>query len=167
MAMAKQVKKKLKNQQSDPKQKLFWQILIIALVVVVLITIALTAFLTSETTFRTNLTFSGTGKAKGLSSMLDAKLVCDQKVKDKYNKVLQSSTLNHLSSRYDDEYGGYKLFYNVSVYRDENRKSGTKDIMYRCYIYNDGDVSETGIIRLTPPPAKASRKTDGNPFGFK
>jgi len=165
MAMAKPKKIKLKKPQPDPKQKLFWQVLIIVLVVIVLISIALTAFFTSEIAFRS--TLSGENQSKGLSSMLDAKLVCDQKVKDKYDKVLQSSTLNRLSSRYDDNYGGYKLYYNVSVYRDAHRKSGTKDLMYRCHIYNDGDVSDTGIIRTTPSTAKTSRKDNGNPFGFK
>ncbi len=167
MAKAKKAKAAAQAPKPEGSKKLLWQVLIIVFVIIVLITIALTAFLTSETTFRSNLTFSGAGQSKGLSSMLDAKLVCDQKVKNKYKNVLQSSTLNHLSSRYDEGYGGYKLFYNVSVYRDEKRKSGTTDIMYRCYIYNDGDVSETGIIQMTPPPAKARRKTDSNPFGFK
>lgn len=162
--MAKPAKIKLKKPQPDPKQKLFWQVFIIIFVVIILVAIALTAFFTSEIAFRS--TLSGESPSKGVNSMLDAKLVCDQKVKDKYDDLLQSSTLNRLSSRYDENYGGYKLFYDVSIFRDENRKSGTKELIYRCHIYNDGDVSETGVLPTRSPHGKASRKNNVNIFGF-
>ncbi len=98
--------------------------------------------------------------------MTDAKIVCDKEVKEKYGSLLQVATLNHTSSRYEDHFGGYKLFYDVSVYRNKERTSGTSHLMFKCYVYTDGDVSETGIIKTTPTPARALRKTDSNFFGF-
>ena len=152
------------GQKLEQRKKVIWQVLILVVVFITLGVISLTAFFTSKTTFRS--TMLGTNKASELSSMTDAKLACDIKVKNKYGSLLQSAPLNSLSSRYEDDYGGYKLFYDVSVYRNKDRKSGINRLIFKCYILNDGDVSETGIIKSTLPPAKVRRKTDGNIFGF-
>lgn len=164
--------KKAKEKASDPsteqqpqlRKKIVWQVIILAVVLIILGAIALTAFFTSKTTFRS--TVLGPNKSSGLNSMTDAKLACDKKVTNKYGPLLQSSPLNYMSSRYEEDFGGYKLFYDVRVYRNEERNSGVERIMFKCFIFNDGDISETGVIKTTPPPAKASRKIDGNFFGF-
>lgn len=152
------------DQQPDRRKKFIWQVLILVVVLIVLGAISLTAFFTSKTTFRSKVL--GINEASGVSSMTDAKLACDKKIKNKYGSLLQSAPLNSVSSRYEDDFGGYKLFYDVSVYRNKDRRSGINRVIFKCFIFNDGDVSETGIIKTTPPPAKARRKIDSNIFGF-
>jgi cytoskeletal protein RodZ len=155
---------KAKKSKPKNKKKLLWQIIILMIVLIALAASAFTAFFTSTITFGTK-PLDGK-KVSGLSSMTDAKLVCDKEVKEKYGNSLQVATLNHSSSRYEDHYGGYKLFYDVRVYRNQAKTSGTDHLMFKCYVYNDGDVSETGIIKTAPTPAKALRKSDSNFFGF-
>ena len=164
MSTNKKAKGKSADQQPDRRKKVFWQVLIMVVVLIALGAISLTAFFTAKTTFRS--TILGSNKASGLSSMTDAKLACDKKVKGKYGSLLQAAPLNYSSSRYEDDFDGYKLFYDVSVYRNKERNSGVNRLIFKCFIFNDGDVSETGIIKTTPTPAKARRKIDGNIFGF-
>jgi ribosomal protein L17 len=152
------------DQKLDRRNKVILQVIILVTVLITLGAISFTAFSTSKTTFRS--TMLGMNKASEVSSMTDAKLACDVKVKNKYGSSLQSALLNSLSSRYEDDFGGYKLFYDASVYRNKNRRSGINRVIFKCFILNDGDVTETGIIKSTPPRAKARRKIDDNIFGF-
>jgi hypothetical protein len=152
------------DQKLDGRNKVIRQVIILVVAMITLGAISFTAFFISKTTFRS--TILGMNKASEVNSMTDAKLACDIKVKNKYGSSLQSARLNSLSSRYEDDFGGYKLFYDVSVYRNKDRRSGINRVIFKCFILNDGDVSETGIIKSTPPRAKARRKIDGNIFGF-
>ena len=152
------------SQKPNRKKKLLWQLLILIIVLVILGAISLTAFFTSTITFRSKL--FDDKKALRLATMTDAKLVCDKEVKEKYGSLLQVASLNYSSSRYEEHFGGYKLFYDVRVYRNQEKTSGINELMFKCYVYTDGDVSETGIIRTAPTPAKALRKIDNNFFGF-
>jgi hypothetical protein len=155
---------KSKDQKPSRQKIIYRQALILIVVFIALIAIALTAFFASKMTFRFK--WFDAKKVSSISSMTDAKLACDKKVKEKYGSLLQFSSLNNGSSRYEEHFGGYKLFYNVSVYRNEERSSGTKALMFKCYIYTDGGVSETGSVSTGLGPGKASRKIDSNYFGF-
>lgn len=156
--------KKAKRKPMRRRAKIIWQMAVLVLVLVVLAAISLVAFFTSETTFRS--TFAGVGKSSEVSSMLDAKLICDKKVKDKYDKSLQHSTLNDYSSRYEADFGGYKLFYDVNVYRSKRRNDGTDRFMFKCYVLSDGNISQASVVKRVSRAPEASRKTKTNLFGY-
>jgi hypothetical protein len=148
----------------DRQTKMRRQAAIIVAGLGVLGAIALVAFFTSSANFRSK--FLGSSESLALHSMTDAKFACDKKVASKFGDLLQYATLNDISSRYDNDFGGYKLFYDVSVYRSKERNSGVKEVMYKCHIRDDGDVGDTGIIPSARTGNKDIQATDGNVFGF-
>jgi|AntAceMinimDraft_12_1070368.scaffolds.fasta_scaffold93347_2 hypothetical protein len=152
------------TQTPDRKKKMRRQVFILLAVLITLGAIAQIVFFMSSDTFRTK--FLGFDESLGLKSMTDGKLACDKKVKGRFGRLLQYSTLNNTASRYDDDFGGYKLFYDVSIYRNKERNSGVKQVMYKCHIHNDGDIREARVIQSTRDPNSGSQEIDGNIFGF-
>jgi hypothetical protein len=152
------------KQAPGRRQKMRRHVFVSLVVLIALGAIALSIFFGSSFSFRAQ--FLVASESQKLKSMTDAKLACDKKVEGKFGRLLQLATLNNASSRYDDDFGGYQLVYDVSVYRDKERDSGVRQVMYKCHIYNDGDVREKGVIQSTRTPGKASQETDENIFGF-
>jgi hypothetical protein len=148
----------------DRQTKVRRQATIIVAGLGVLGAIALIAFITSGANFRSK--FLGSSESLALHSMTDAKFACDKKVASKFGGLLQYATLNGISSRYDSDFGGYKLFYDVSVHRSKERNSGVREVMYKCHIRDDGDVDDAGIIRSVRTGSKDIQAVDGNVFGF-
>ncbi len=151
-------------QASDRKKKMHRQVFILLAVSIIISANALIVLFTSSLTFPTQ--FLGFDESLGLKSMTDAKLACDKKVKGRFGRLLQYSALNNTASRYDDDFDGYKLFYDVSVYRNKERNSGVRQAMYKCYIHNDGYVYDARVIQSTRDSNGRSQEIDGNIFGF-
>ncbi len=154
----------LAMQASDRKKKMHRQVFILLAVSIIISANALIVLFTSSLTFPTQ--FLGFDESLGLKSMTDAKLACDKKVKGRFGRLLQYSALNNTASRYDDDFDGYKLFYDVSVYRNKERNSGVRQAMYKCYIHNDGYVYDARVIQSTRDSNGRSQEIDGNIFGF-
>ncbi len=152
------------TQASDRKKKRHRQVFIVLAVLITIGANAQIVFFTSSLTFPTQ--FLGFDESLGLNSMTDAKLACDKKVKGRFGRLLQYSALNNTASRYDDDFDGYKLFYDVSVYRNKERNSGVRQAMYKCYIHNDGYVYDARVIQSTRDSNGRSQEIDGNIFGF-
>jgi hypothetical protein len=160
-------------QASDRKKKMHLQVFILLAVSIIIGANALIVFFTSSLTFPSHflgfdesLGLKSMTDAKGLKSMTDAKLACDKKVKGRFGRLLQYSALNNTASRYDDDFNGYKLFYDVSIYRNKERNSGVKQVMYKCYIHNDGYVYDARVIQSTRDSNGRTQEIDGNIFGF-
>jgi len=151
-------------QASDRKKKMHLQVFILLAVSIIIGANALIVFFTSSLTFPSQ--FLGFDESLGLKSMTDAKLVCDKKVKGRFGRLLQYSALNNTASRYDDDFNGYKLFYDVSIYRNKERNSGVRQAMYKCYIHNDGYVYDARVIQSTRDSNGRTQEIDGNIFGF-
>jgi hypothetical protein len=151
-------------QASDRKKKMHLQVFILLAVSIIIGANALIVFFTSSLTFPSQ--FLGFDESLGLKSMTDAKLACDEKVKGRFGRLLQYSALNNTASRYDDDFNGYKLFYDVSIYRNKERNSGVKQVMYKCYIHNDGYVYDARVIQSTRDSNGRTQEIDGNIFGF-
>ena len=151
-------------QASDRKKKMHRQVFILLAVSIIISANALIVLFTSSLTFPTQ--FLGFDESLGLKSMTDAKLACDKKVKGRFGRLLQYSALNNTASRYDDDFDGYKLFYDVSVYRNKERNSGVRQAMSKCYIHNDGYVYDARVIQSTRDSNGRSQEIDGNIFGF-
>jgi hypothetical protein len=148
----------------DSKKKRRRQVLILLVILVALGATSLVAMLSVSVSFRAQ--FLARDEPSELKSMTDAKLACDKKLARKFEPLLQYATLNNIASRYDDDFGGYKLFYDVSVHRNKERNTGTNLVKYKCHILNNGYVRDTGVIQTTVTPDEASQKLDGNVFGF-
>ena len=160
-------------QASDRKKKMHRQVFILLAVLITIGANAQIVFFTSSLTFPTqflgfyeSLGLKSMTDAKGLKSMTDAKLACDKKVKGRFGRLLQYSALNNTASRYDDDFDGYKLFYDVSIYRNKERNSGVRQVMYKCHIYNDGHVHDARVVQSTRNSNDGSQEIDGNFFGF-
>lgn len=149
---------------SDRKKKMRRQVFILLAVLITIGANAQIVYFALSDIFRTQ--FLGFDEPLGLKSMTDAKLACDKKVKGSFGRLLQYSALNNTASRYDDDFDGYKLFYDVSIYRDKERNSGVKQVMYKCHIHNDGYVHEAKVIQSTRDSNWGSQEIDGNIFGF-
>jgi hypothetical protein len=143
---------------------MYRQVFILLTVSIIIGANALIFFFTSSLTFSTQ--FLGFNESSGLKSMTDAKLACDKKVKGRFDQLLQYSVLNNTASRYDDDFDGYKLFYDVGIYRNKERNSGVRQVIYKCYIHNDGYVYDARIVQSTRDSNWMNQEIDGNILGF-
>ncbi len=101
-----------------------------------------------------------------VNNMGDAISVCDDAIKDEYRDLLQAFNVDDLSSLRDPESGGFKLYYDVNIYRDETRRTGVQSYFVNCFVSSKGRLKRLDLIEDKEFTPKPIRQTHGNPIGF-
>jgi hypothetical protein len=106
-------------------------------------------------------------KGKPVSEIVDAEEICNTRVRSDYAGQLNSIAHNERSGRYDKSTGDFILFYQLDVYHDESKQTGTKVVYATCSIASaDGVIFQMGYLDDEEEEAEALRRDDTNIFGF-
>jgi hypothetical protein len=100
------------------------------------------------------------------NSMTDAQLICDKTLQEQHGDKLQIFTLDDLSSHADDETGGYKLYYELNMFRDPGRMSGVNKFYVNCFVSANGQIRRMDLYEEKDYVPRPSRKTKGNDIGL-
>lgn len=106
-------------------------------------------------------------EAQPVGSITEAEGICNSRVKGDYGDSLNAMTVDDFSSRYDQQSGTYKMFYQLDVYRGSGKKSGVDVFYVNCFVSaSDGDIDRIDYLEQKDFKPKAIRRTHGNAFGF-
>lgn len=105
-------------------------------------------------------------KKQVVSNMGDATSICDQALQDEHGDLMQAFALDDLSSHGDEESGGYKLFYEMNMYRDTSRQSGVQKFYVNCFVSAAGRIKRMDLLEDKSFVPKAVRRTSGNVIGL-
>jgi hypothetical protein len=94
--------------------------------------LALVAISTVATMVLTGAVEVGAVKSEPINFIADAEKMCDARVRDDYQGVLNSVTIDDRYSLFDKDLGRFKMFYQLEVYRDVTKRSGVKTIYMNC-----------------------------------
>lgn len=100
------------------------------------------------------------------NSMTDAKLICDGELQQEYGNKLQAYAMDDLSSRSGGKGGGYRLYYEITMYRDSGRKTGVDKYYVNCFVTATGRIRQFELFQEKTYVPKAGRRTKGNAFGL-
>lgn len=102
-----------------------------------------------------------------VSSMLTAQDICDDEIRKDKGAMLNSYVVDDLSSRYDAAMGKFKMFYQIELYLDKSRQTGTAIYYVNCFISaRRGVITQMDYMESKTFVPKAVRRTNGNPFGL-
>jgi len=102
-----------------------------------------------------------------VSSMLTAQDICDEEINKDKGAMLNSYVVDDLSSRYDAAMGKFKVFYQIELYLDQSRKTGTAIHYVNCFVSaRRGVITQMDYMESKSFVPKAVRRTNGNPFGL-
>lgn len=97
----------------------------------------------------------------------DAQQVCKNRIQADHVDSLQMLAVDDLSSRFDEESGQFKVFYEMSVYADASKQTGVKNLYVNCMISSaSGTVFKMEYLEQKEFTGKPIRREYGNPFGF-
>ena len=104
---------------------------------------------------------------RNISNMGDAITICDAAIEEEYGDLLQVFALDDRSSHDDEASRGYKLYYDVNMYRDVSKKTGVKSYFVNCFVSAKGRIKRLEALedKTFVPKALRARRV-GNPFGF-
>lgn len=134
---------------------------LVILLLVLMATSAVTAFMAIGV-----IDLSSTTKYGPANSLTDAQFICDKVLKEEYGAKLQSIALDDLSSRENNKRDGYKLFYEMNLYRDASRKTGVSKFYVNCFVSAAGVIRQLDLSEEKTFAPKAGRRTTGNRFGI-
>lgn len=138
-----------------------WQVVALLAVLVVLVIISV------ATALMANGTISLEEAKPSVGSMTDAESICNAEIRQEKGSVLNSFMVDDRSSRYDEEMGKFKVFYQVEVYLDESRQTGTGIYYVNCFVSaRRGIITQIDFLEQADFKPKAVRRTHGNPFGM-
>lgn len=101
-----------------------------------------------------------------VNSMTDAMIICDRAIHEEHNDGIQTLTLDDLSSRSDAGGDGFRLYYEISMYRDPSHTTGTKTFYANCFVTASGRVKRMDLYEQKNFVPKAIRRSRGNPIGI-
>lgn len=102
-----------------------------------------------------------------VGSITDAESICNGRVKSDYGESLNAITVDEFSSRYDQQTGVYKMFYELNVYRGKGKTSGVNTFYVNCFVSaNNGGIKRIDYLEQKDFKPKAIRRSHGNAFGF-
>ena len=99
------------------------------------------------------------------NSMTDAQFICAKALKAEHGGKMQSFALDDHSSR-GDESGGYKMFYELNMFRGGDRNSGVTKFYVNCFVTSSGRVRRLDLFEEKPYVPKAGKRSHGNAFGL-
>lgn len=140
---------------------------IIGLVIVLILLVAISAGVTLMATGTLDVEAIATKPGKPVGDIVDAEKICNQQIREKYGRQLSSIENNERSGRYDKSSGDFKLFYQLDVFRDESRRTGTGVFYVTCYIASaDGSVSQMEFLEQGDGQSEVSKRDDTNFIGL-
>jgi hypothetical protein len=101
-----------------------------------------------------------------VNNLTDAQYVCNNALKKEHGDKLQAFALDDLSSREDPNNGGYKLYYEMEMYRDASKQTGVSHFYVNCFVTAAGRIRRMDLMEekiFVPKPVKRSH---GNAFGL-
>jgi len=102
-----------------------------------------------------------------VSSILSAQDICDDEIRKDKGAMLNSYVVDSLSSRYDAAMGKFKMFYQIELYLDKSRQTGTAIYYVNCFISaRRGVITQMDYMENKSFVPKAVRRTNGNAFGL-
>lgn len=106
-----------------------------------------------------------------VSSIMDAQFICDKELKMEYGDKVQTYTVDDLSSRADDKRGGYKMYYELTMYPGDKEKgirrnTGVNMYYANCFVSSTGLVRQLDLFEEKSYVPKAGKRTKGNDFGL-
>jgi hypothetical protein len=99
-------------------------------------------------------------------SMTDAQLICDRAIAEEHGATMQSFVVDDMSSRTDKKGGGYKVYYELNLYRDASRSSGVKKHFVNCFVSSSGRVNRMDVFEDKIFVPKPIQRSSGNAFGL-
>lgn len=145
----------------ENKSKNLMQIVVLIIALVILILLAATATLVSLGVIELG------SSNPPVKSLIDAELLCDTEIRNDYEETLSSFFVDDRSSRFDNKEGKYKLFYQMQVYRDGNKKGGVETYYVNCFVSSaKGAVTDMRYYEDRDFTGKPIRRTKGNAFGL-
>jgi hypothetical protein len=100
------------------------------------------------------------------NSMTDAQFICNNALQKEHGDRLQAFSMDDLSSREDKARGGYKLYYELEMYRDASKQTGVTHFYVNCFVAANGRIRRMDLMEekiFVPKPVK---RTHGNAFGL-
>ncbi len=101
-----------------------------------------------------------------VNSMTDAQFICDQELQAEHGELMQMFVLDDLSSHSDDKRGGYKLYYEMNMYRDASRSTGVNKFYINCFVSAGGRIKRMELFEEKEYAPKAGRRSQGNAIGL-
>ena len=108
-------------------------------------------------------------KAKGkfVADIFEAEKICQARIRLDHGDILHSIALNERSGRYDKSGGQYKLFYQLSLYRDKTKRTGVAIFYSNCYIASaNGSVARMEYVEDGDGSSEVSKRDDTNFIGL-
>jgi hypothetical protein len=140
---------------------------IIGLIVLLLLLVGASAVVILMATGTVDVEVIAKKKGNPVSEMVDAEKICNRQVRTDYTGRLNSIAHNERSGRYDKPTGNFKLFYQLEIYRDESKQTGTKVVYVTCNIASaDGVIFQMEYLDDSEEKIEALRRDDTNIFGF-
>lgn len=106
------------------------------------------------------------GSQRSVNHIGDAMLICDKELQDEHGELMQAFAVDDLSSHGDKESGGYRLYYEVNMYRDSSRQTGVQKYYINCFVSSKGNIKRFDFLEDKTFVPKALRKTRGNEIGL-
>ncbi|MGH1440000.1 MAG: hypothetical protein ACRBBR_07830 [Cellvibrionaceae bacterium] len=101
-----------------------------------------------------------------VSNMGDAMSICDGAIHDEHGSLLQTFALDDLSSHGDKESGGYRLYYELNMYRDNTRQTGVNKFYVNCFVSAKGRIKRLDLLEDKSFVPRALRRSKGNAIGL-
>lgn len=101
-----------------------------------------------------------------VSNMGDAMSICDSAIQEDHGALLQAFALDDLSSHSDRESGGYRLYYELNMYRDNTRQTGVNKFYVNCFISAKGRIKRMDLLEDKSFVPRAVRRSKGNVIGL-
>jgi hypothetical protein len=140
---------------------------IIGLIVLLLLLLGASAIVILMVTGAVDVQVLSKEKGKPVSEIVDAEKICNTQVRSDYTGRLNSIAHNERSGRYDKSTGDFTLFYQLDVYHDESKQTGTKVVYVTCNIASaDGVIFQMEYLEDEEEEVEALRRDDTNIFGF-
>ncbi len=150
---------KVKSKSSNPIKS---QLIYLFVVLIVLIAISTIATLMATGTIEVS-----APPADPVENITDAESMCNQRVKNDHGAMLNAFAVDDLSSRYDAASGRFKMFYEVELYRDDSRQTGTQRFYVNCFVASaEGVIARVEYLEQKDFKGKPVRRQHGNIFGF-
>jgi hypothetical protein len=148
--------------KAKKQSKLMYQIIGLVVVLFILISVS-----TVATLMLTGTVAIPTGKASPISYIVDAEKVCVRRVRADHGAAVNAVVVDDRSSTFDESSGLYKLFYDLTLYRDGDPNAGVSTFYVNCFVSSSqGNVSRIEYLEKLDFKPKPVRRKTGNAFGF-
>lgn len=106
-------------------------------------------------------------QGKPVADIFEAEKICHARIRVDYGDALNSVNLDERSGRYDKINSEYQLFYQLNIYRDKTRRTGTAVFYTNCYISStDGSIARMEYLEHEEAKSDVKKRSDTNFIGL-